>query len=134
MVTNKETSIFSVNVPLVNAILVGVWLIGTTVTLTVQWVTVKSSLEVLNTSINAASEKINGRISFLEKDFMAKNLTRWTRENQELWCLKTEQVNDSWKCGELPSMIPHYPPKAGSLEWWGDDRAPKPTSDQPSGG
>jgi hypothetical protein len=123
---DKETSIWAINIPLVNAVLVGAWLIGTTVTLTVQWVTVKSSLDVLNTSIIAVGDKVNARISFLEKDFMSKNLTRWTRDNQELWCVRTEQANPNWKCGELPSLVPDYPPKAGSLEWWGDERAPRP--------
>jgi hypothetical protein len=124
---DKETSIWAISIPLVNAVLVGAWLIGTTVTLTVQWVTVRSSQDELKSLITQNGERINARISFLERDVMAKNLSRWTRDDQELWCVKTEKANPNWRCGDLPSLIPNYPPKAGTMEWWGDDRsAPQP--------
>lgn len=120
MEQDKETSIFAINVPLAPAVLVGAWLIGTTIMLTVQWVTVKATLDGLSSSITLMGDKLSARISFLEQDVMAKNLTRWTRDNQELWCVKTEQKNPNWKCGDLPTMLPNYPPKQGSLEFWGD--------------
>jgi hypothetical protein len=117
----KLNSIFSQGVPLVNAILVAVWLVGTSVTLTLQWSTVKSSISRLSADLIVRDERIATRLEFLERDVMAKNLTRWTRENQELWCAKTEQANPPWKCGDLPEM-PREFPKSGSLEFWGKDR------------
>jgi hypothetical protein len=109
----KLQSIFHQGVPLVNAILVAVWLVGTSITLTLQWATVKNSIANLSAELIIRDERLMNRIGFLERDTMAKNLSRWTRENQELWCVKTEQVNPQWKCGDLPEL-----PKSGSMEFW----------------
>jgi hypothetical protein len=119
----KLQSIFHQGIPVLNAVLVAVWLVGTSVTLTLQWSTVKSSIVALASDLVVRDERIMTRLEFLERDTMAKNLTRWSRENQELWCAKTEQVNPQWKCGTFPE-IPREYPKSGSLEFWGDKRKP----------
>jgi hypothetical protein len=117
----KLQSVLSQGVPLVNAILVAVWLVGTSITLTLQWSTVKSSIAALSAELVVRDERLMTRLQFLERDTMAKNLTRWSRDNHELWCAKTEQANPNWKCGAIPE-IPREYPKSGSLEWWGESR------------
>jgi hypothetical protein len=119
----KLQSMLGHGIPLVNAILVAVWLVGTSITLTLQWATVKSSIAALSADLVVRDERIATRLQFLERDVMMKNLTRWTRENQELWCAKTEQANPPWKCGDLPEM-PRDFPKSGSLEFWNERTSP----------
>lgn len=108
-----STSIFNTHVPLLNAVLVGIWLIGTTITLTVQWMSVGTKIENLG-------KDLDRRMAVIEQ----QNTHRWTIEMQELWCARTEQRNPNWKCGDVPKpfISPIYP-KAGSEEFWKPEKS-----------
>lgn len=107
MEDDKQTSLLHTHIPLVTAVLVGIWLIGTTITLTVQWVTI-------GTKIDALAVRLDTRMSVIEQT----NLHRWTVEMHELWCARTEQKNVNWKCGDIPRPLF---PKTGSAEFWKPD-------------
>lgn len=111
----KLQSILGQGVPLLNAVLIAVWLVGTSITLTLQWANVKTSISDLSKDQVLRDERLNSRLNFLERDSLLKDLSRWTRENHELWCAKTEQRNPEWKCGEFPSP-PAY--RSGGAEIW----------------
>ena len=105
MVERLQSLIAGHGIPILNAVLVAVWLVGTTIALTIQWTTVKHSIESTSADALIRDEKISTRLDSIERS----NISRWTRDNQELWCLKTEQKNANWECGDFPSF---------PYEWW----------------
>ena len=51
--------------------------------------------------VKGAVDPVSARISTIERDLAIRTQSRWTRADQEIWCLKTERENKDigWKCG-----------------------------------
>ena len=61
----------------------------------------KNAIGDLTRKIDTSTENMSLRITRIEAEFQARDASRYTRIDHELWCLKTERINAGWRCGDL---------------------------------
>lgn len=110
-----NVSLGNINVPIMNVLIIGVWIVGTTISIVWQYYNVQSSLTSIGTEVKIINEKLGDRISNIEKEIDLRQATGWTRRDHEYWCSKTEQQNPAWKCGSFPEVAPYVP---SSRDYW----------------
>lgn len=66
----------------------------------VQFSQIKATLEHLPEQISVSVSPLSVRINALEREIEHRTRSRWTRTDQELWCLKTQQLNPTWRCAD----------------------------------
>lgn len=69
---------------------------------------IKNSIENLSRDVKTYSETLSARVDRLEYDVQARTASRWTRQQHEWWCARTELVNSAigWKCADdVPSRV-----------------------------
>lgn len=77
-----------------------------------QFTTLNNAIERLTEKVSTLAGPINERISRVEQQLMAGNASRWTRADQVVWCARTEQQNQGWRCADamMAAPDPNIPP------------------------
>lgn len=119
----EKNNIMGMQIPLINAVLVAIWLTGTTITLTIQWYSIKTQISDINRHLLADREKTSERIAEIEASLVVRTLERWTRLDQQLWCNQTEILNKDFKCAAAPPPPTYH--KSGSYNFWNQGKTSK---------
>lgn len=61
----------------------------------------KNAINDLSRKIETNTENMSARITRIEAELQALPATRYTLSDHELWCLKTERINEGWRCGDF---------------------------------
>lgn len=99
-----ETSIKSMTVPIILACTIAVAVAGLTYFGTKELGDIKHSISDLSRDIRSMGNDLTRRVESVERDVEVKARDRWTKTDHDLWCLRTEQINKDWRCGEGPPM------------------------------
>lgn len=81
---------------------------------------VQSGIEKLNAKMDGIKEAANDRVTRLENEMLAGTAIRYTKQDHELFCARTERLNPNWRCAPMYSELPQ--PK---LQEYGMNEMPK---------
>lgn len=78
---------------------------------TMQFNDVKNAISDLSRKVDGVTDNMTQRITRMEDDLKSRTASRYTRQDHELWCLKTEKLNPNWRCaGVLQNQADASPP------------------------
>lgn len=95
-------TINKINMPVIMAVVIGVFLMGITYAATNEFSDLKHAIDRLTDRLEQGVDAMGRRIDRIEKDLGERTADRWSKTDHEIWCARTEQLNSdiNFKCAE----------------------------------
>lgn len=109
MIIDKSQRSWSVrdgNMPVVMVVSVVVFLTGLAVIGTRAFGSIEYAVLDMSRKLDSVVSSMSSRMDRME----ARTADRWTRQNHDYWCSKTEQLNSKigWRCADSPRLDPSF--------------------------